>query len=317
MEWVFFALAAPFWWAISNLLDKFTLTKLSRGVPDFIFFGTIGNALFFAALVAVRGIERVPLLLMVYGISAGFLINGAYVLYAKALDRADASRVAPLFQTIPIFVLIIGYVFLGEALSRVELAGFLLVLSGGFILSFNRGALNRFKHIRAAALSIFVAFASRVDAGFWYMLGASAFVGVSTIFTNYVLEQTSFWTTVTYDSFGFSLAALSLLVYPPWRKEIFAGLETATPKKYFWFFLNDIVDLLGHLFYKLALFAAPAAALVSMMLGVSPFYLLVLGFLATIIAPSFVREDISRRALAHKMFGICVIFSGIYLIFLA
>ena len=316
MEWIFFALTAPLWWAISNVLDKFTLAKLARGVADFIFFGTIGNALFFVALVAVRGIERIPPLLIFYGISAGFLINGAYLFYAKALEKADASRVAPLFQTIPIFVLAIAYVFFGEALTRGQFLGFFVVLAGGFILSLNRSAFNRFKHIRATALSIFVAFAPRVDAGFWWMLASSAVIGVSTTFTNYVLEQTSFWTTVTYDSLGFSLAAISLLVYPPWSKEVFTGLETVTAKKYFWFFLNDAVDLAGHLFYKFALFLAPAAALVSVMLGVQPFYLLALGFAVTMIAPSFVREDISRWALIQKIFGIAIIFSGIYLIFL-
>lgn len=301
MTWVVLALAAPFFWAISNLFDKYALGKLSRSISDFIFFGTIGSALLAFVLLVVRGgVEVIPWDLLVLAMAGGFLLNYSYIFYAKALEKADASRVVPLFQTIPIFVLVIGYLFFSEGISVGQLAGFVVVFLGGVLLVIDKSSLKKF----------------RVDSGFWLMIVSSAITSVSFLFTDHVLESVRFVTVYTYDLLGFSVAGVSLMLYRPWRREIISGVKEATATKFLLFLCNDVVDIAGQISSKFALVLAPSAALVTVMFGVQPFYVLIIGIFLTVLFPAVIREDISKRAIREKLFGIITIFIGVVLIIL-
>jgi EamA-like transporter family len=54
---------------------------------------------------------------------SGILYMGAMLFYLQALQSEEASVVAPFFQAAPLFAYLLGYIFLGEALSPRQLAG--------------------------------------------------------------------------------------------------------------------------------------------------------------------------------------------------
>lgn len=60
--------------------------------------------------------------------------------------------------------------------------------------------------------------------------------------------------------------------------------------------------------------STPSAALVTVMFGVQPFYLLVIGIFLTAFFPSIIREDISKEAIKQKLIGIVTIFIGVVLV---
>ena len=235
---------------------------------------------------------------MLFALLGGAFINYGYIFYAKALEKSDSSRVVPLFQTIPIFILILGTLFFQEFIAGQQLVGFFIVFVGGILLSINKDIAGKRK----------------LGSGFWLMLTSSFLISVSILFSDTVLEQTSFITLFTYDVIGFSLAGFSLLLYTPWRKNIASGLKRARTKKYSLFLLNDVIDVSGHICYKFALIGAPSAALVAVMGGSQPFFLLILGTLVTIFAPKIITEDISKKAITQKLIGVIIIFIGVALI---
>ncbi len=298
MHWILLGLAAPLFWAFSNLFDKFALNRLTRGIADFIFFGTIGSFLIFLIFASVLGFQNIGLTLTVMAMLGGFLLNWSYVFYAKALDKGETSRIVPLFQSISIFVLIIGALFFNEIIETDQILGFLVILIGGIILTIERGTFKLFK----------------VDAGFWLMLLTSFIIAVSFLLSDHVLEHSSFLTLMTYDLLGFSLAGASLLLYGPWRREIVDGIKDANMKKYSFFFINDAVDLSGHFLLKAAFIAAPSTALVSVLSGIQPFYVLMLTILSTLFLPKLIKEDISKHVLLQKIAGVVVVFVGVVLI---
>jgi len=299
MTWIILALAAPFFWSLSNLFDKYALGKLSKNISDFIFFGSIGSALLAVILLVVQGgVEIIPTNLIVMAMAGGLLLNYSFVFYAKALAKEEASRVVPLFQTIPIFVLVIGYLFFNEGITAVQLVGFFVVFIGGVLLVTDKSS---FKKLRAGT-------------GFWLMLISSAISGVSLLFTDHVLESTRFITVYTYDLIGFSIAGVSLMAYGPWRKEIVEGVRKATITKFFLFLGNDAIDMAGQICSKFALVLAPSAALVAVTFGIQPFYVLVMGIVLTLFFPKIIREDISKGAIRGKLLGIVIIFVGVVLI---
>lgn len=285
----------PLFWAISNFFDKFALGKLTHGVYDFIFFGSIGNFLLLIGLWVFHGLESLPLVVAVAGIAAGFLLNYSYVLYGKALFSKDTSEIIPLFQTIPVFVLIIGYLFFQEYVTLKQFVGFIMVFSGTSFLSIQKlpGAKTMIKP------------------EFWFMLASSFLIAIAFIFMDYVLENTNLLTSMLYDTFGFSLAAISLFLHKPWREEIIQGIRAASIKKYLLFFGNDGADVLGHVSVRMALISAPSAGLVSVIGSIQPVYVLVMGYLLTLKFPNIITEDIAHTTVIKKIASIIIIFVGI------
>ena len=58
----------------------------------------------------------------------------ADILFYKALRHSDISIVAPFYNLSPFFLIIISYLFLGEVLTYLELAGIFLLVIGSFLI---------------------------------------------------------------------------------------------------------------------------------------------------------------------------------------
>lgn len=294
MSWIALALLAPLFWAGSNILDKYSLDKVSRGTYDFLFFGTIGAVLIALALAAIFGLDKIGILALI-PFAGGFLIQYSYLFYSYALLREDASYVIPLYITYSVVVLALGYVFLGETVSVPQFIGFGIVFLGAVVLSFKELSFELFRFRFAALL----------------MIPAVLLISFSVIFLNRSLQIFSFTDTLIYDSAGFIFAGLSLLLVASWRREITTGIRTASMWKFGIFLVNDLIDLGGHVLYKYALLLAPSAGLVAVLGGIQPFYVLVLGVLFTLFLPKIVKEKITRKEITQKLVGVVIIFIGI------
>src|SRR3989344_4995903 len=290
------ALLAPFLWACSNIFDKYALDKISRGNYDFLFFGTLGSFFVLVLTYAVFGVEETGMLILI-PIIAGMCVQYSYLFYSYALQREDASYIVPLYITYSVVVLLLGPLF-GETVTGLQLVSFFIVFIGALILSLQRLSAEIFKYRKAALL----------------MVPAILLISLDVLLINQSLKFLSFTDTFIYDLLGFGLAALSLLLVPKWRKEIIAGLKTANVRKYSLFLINDTLDMSGHLIYKFALVAAPSVALVAVIGGGQPFYILVFGLLFTLFLPKIVTENITRREILQKVIGACIIFAGIVLL---
>lgn len=295
MSWIFFALLAPVFWSISSFFDKFAVTKLTQGIYDFIFFGTVGGVIVTIFLISVFGVTPLPLYLSIVGVASGALLNYAYILYGFALKSRDTSEIIPLFKLIPIFVLVLGYFFFEEYITFSQFIGFVFVLSGIFILSVHKlpGARTTMKP------------------EFWLMLPASFLIAIGFIFMDLLLEHTTLVNAMIYDSIGFMLATASLFLFTVSRKEIMHGIRTAKLRKYLLFFGNDGADIVGHLFARMALITAPAAGLVSVVGSIQPLYVLGMGYVITIWKPNIIKEDIENTTVVRKFLSIILIIVGI------
>lgn len=296
VTWILLALIGPLLWAGSNIFDKYALDKISRGNYDFLFFGTIGS--FFIALLTlgVFGIEYFGLFVLI-PIIAGFLLQYSYLFYSYALQKEDASYVVPLYITYSVVVLLLSPLF-GETITQLQLISFGVVFLGALVLSLEKLSFEIFSFRKGALL----------------MLPAILLISFHVLFVNHSLKTISFVDTFIYDMIGFSLAGLSLMLIPKWRKEIIEGIKSATMRKYTLFLINDTLDMSGHLVYKYALLLAPSASLVAVLGGIQPFYVLVLGGLFTLFLPSVIHENITRKEILQKVIGATIIVLGITLL---
>jgi len=300
MEWVFIAILATVFFSIGNMFDKHLLDKYMKGAGGFIMLAIGVSSLTLIGIISFFGIELLTFFQTSLILLAGILLVLAYLLYAKALELEDASLIIPLFQMVPIFLLISGFLFLGENLTLTQIIAFVIIFIGSLILGVEEFSMKIFK----------------IKKAFWYMFFASILLAISpTIFKFFVLEL-GFLTTITYDIMGQVVGALGLFLVPAYRKELFDTIKSINSRAYVYLGLTDFFDLLGQFFLKYALTLGPVALVSLIISGVQPFMILILALLLTFFFPKIIKENISKKTILQKVIGIVIITVGIMVLFL-
>ena len=294
MNWIFLSLLAPLFWASSNFVDKYILGKYTKGIFDFVFFSTITSWIFFAAIFLFVGVPEINLYSLI-PVGTGMILIYSYGFYGKALEQGDTSSLVILFKLIPVITVILAFAFLGQALSSNELLGFVAVLAGATMVSFEKSR------------GIFIK-------GFGMILIAILMWSVMTLLIDYGLTKMTFWDYFMLDNFGSVLAGLTMFIVPSVRRQVIEGIKTARLGKYVWFSWNNILDFLGQMSIKKALAIAPSAGLVTVVMQVQSFYAILIGILLTLLIPSVIKEDILAPTLIKKSIGAAIMFSGVYIL---
>jgi len=298
MEWIYIAILAPIFFAIGNLWDKYLLEKHMKGAGAYIILSASVSILTVIGIIIFYGIEKLPLFQMGFLFLSGILIVTAYLLYAKALELEDTSLVIPLFQLIPVFLLILGFIFLGESLSQNQLLAFIIIFAGSLVLGTDN--FSSFK----------------IKKAFWYMLVSSFLLAASPVIFKYISLEFGFLTTITYELLGYSIGAMGLMIFPAYRKEVFRTINSIEKKVYVYLGLTDAFDLIGQVLWKYALTLGPVALVSVVMVGIQPFFILLLAFLFTLFLPHIIKEDFSESVVVRKLIGMVVMGIGVYVLFI-
>jgi drug/metabolite transporter (DMT)-like permease len=295
MNWLFFALLAPFFWALSSFIDKYSLEKNTKGPYDFVFFSTLFSWVTVPTLLFFYGLPALNIYLIVPVLS-GFILIYSYIFYAKALEKNDASNIVILLKLIPVLVLAFGFIFLKQSLSYMQIVGFIIVILGAIIGALEKDSRGIIKGAGVLFLAI--------------LMWSAVF-----LLSDYGLSKVSFWDYIMLEALGSVLAGLSMLIFPKTRTEIIKGVSQATKNKYYLFTVNGIVDLIGQVTIKKALLLAPSAALVTVVVQVQSVYAVAMGIIFTLAIPKIINEDISKEAIIKKAIAAVIMFSGIYILF--
>lgn len=294
MNWIFLSLLAPFFWALSNFVDKFILGRHVKGIFDFLFFSTITSWFLFAVLLFIIGVPELSIF-SVIPIVTGILLIYSYGFYGKALEKNDTSALVILFELVPVVTTILAFIFLAQTFSLNEFFGFSVVLVGATIVSFEKGK------------SIFIK-------GFGLILIAIFMWSMTALIADYGLTKMTFWDYFMLDNLGSAFAGLTMFIFPSVRKQVIEGIVTARFPKYFWFTWNNLLDFFGQMSIKKALSVAPSVGLVTVVMQVQSFYVILIGLLVTIFVPHLIKEDISLFIVIKKIVGATIMFFGIYLL---
>jgi drug/metabolite transporter (DMT)-like permease len=299
MNWILLSLTAPLFWALSNFVDKYILGKYSRGIFDFLFFSALTSWPLFLVLVLFNGFPALTAYSLI-PIATGFALLYSYGFYGKALEGENTSTIVILSMLVPVLIVVLAYIFLGQKLSSNEMLGFLIVLAGASIISLeNVGSLK--------LGNIFIK-------GFWLILTAIVIWSAMTLLIDYGLTKIPFWDYFALDTLGSAFAGLTLLAVPSMRKQIVLGLQTVTARKHIWFNGNNLLDFFGQMSMKKALAIAPSAGLVSVVAQAQSFYAIAIGIALTVFVPAAIKEDISGKTVVKKLIGALIMFSGVYIL---
>jgi drug/metabolite transporter (DMT)-like permease len=296
MNWFVIALVGPVMYAVANHTDKYLLTRFVRHgeVGAMVIFSAIFSVVALPVVIAIQpDVFEVSLGRGVLLALNGTLLVAALLCYFCALHEDEASFVVPLYQTIPIFGFILGYVLLQETISGWQALASLIIITGALILSFDVAERIRFKKkvvlwmlaaSFCAALNgvLFKVFA--LDAGFW---------------------PATFWTLIGKICMGTLLFAFA----PTYRKQFLELFRANSGPVLGLNALSESLFIIGEASMAYASLLAPVA-LVLLVNSLQPLFVLVLGVLLSLFAPAISRESITRKQLAQKLLGTATILFG-------
>lgn len=300
MNWFYIALIGPIIWAAENYIDKYLLQKYFKE-------GGVGGLLIFSSLISLLILPFIfmfaPDVLAISNFNKIIIIFEsvlsifAFLLYLYALEKEETSMVVPIFQTIPMFFLILGFIFLGEVISGRQLFGILLIISAAVALS-----LELAEKVRLKSNILFL------------MLAASFLIAASGTIFKFVAIEAGFWATSFWNYVGFALMGIIFLMFvKKYRDEFFKVFEKGSKGIFALNLLNEILDVGAGLIFRFATLLAPIA-LVQAVNGFQPFFVFFYGSLITLLFPGIIKENLTKRHIAHKLISIIVLFIGTYLI---
>lgn len=298
MNWVIIAMLAPALYAASSFIDRFLIEKK---IKDTLFLTILGGATAFLAALVILIIKGFPVLggvnlfLLIF---SGILFELALLPYYRAISLADTSRVVPLFQMIPVFVLIMSFIFLNEIPGRNQLVGFFLVLAGAFILSLEEAGL---KNLRLGNFT-------------WFVLLSAFLYAVPSVIFKYVVVEENFWDTLAYEFVGGGIGAAILMFW--WylkNKDLPAEISLLTGNVWAIIVSNEIIYIGARFLSFYAITLAPVY-LVSVLGGTGPFFVFIYGVILSVWFPRIIKEDLRKPVLLTKLSAIALMFAGVYLI---
>jgi len=305
MSWFFIAIGAYFLTALNSVIDKYLLR---RSIPHPIVYAFyVGLFSIFSVILTPFGFEWPGLFQFGTALSVGVVFLFALVTFFTALKEHEASRVVSIVGGFtPVFILILSGMLLGEALNATELAAFVLLVSGGVVISLHRGAgcgifhFYKYSCVRSTGTALLSAF-----------LFAIFFVFAKFVFTHQEFISGFVWTRI-----GSFIAALALIFIPGNRRLIFATTKHVGAKMGGLFIANKALAGVAFLMLNYAIFLGNVT-LVNALEGVKYAFLLILVYILTERFPYILREQTSFFVMTQKAVAIVSIFSGMALLALA
>jgi uncharacterized membrane protein len=299
MNWFLIALIAPFFWAITNHIDKYLINRYFKS-------GGVGALMIFSAII---GVVLLPIIYLiepdVIHLKTSFaifmILNGIlYVVgllpYFYALAEDEASIIVPLFQLIPFFGYLLALVVLNENLTLLQIFASLLVISGAILISLDlTKEKNKFK--------------AKV---FWLMVLSSFLVALNGLIFKFIALKENFWITSFWEYVGFSVAGIILLTFiKSYRNQFLFILKNNKIAVLSINGTNEILNIIAKMVMNFATILAPLA-LVWVINGFQPFFVFILGIILTIFSPTLGKESVLKKHLVQKFTAIVIMFIGVY-----
>ena len=294
MEWYIFALLAPAFWAMNNVFIKFLITNKYKSYFPMIFTVISCDAVF-AVAVLVFGTVTYSFPYSLLALAAGLMPLTAFWFFSKAIITEEVSRIATLFQLIPVFVVFLSVIFLNEILGIQRYLGIGLIVTASILISYKKADKKPF----SGALK--------------FMIPFGILIAAYTITDKTLLSYLDHWTVFFWNLLGTFLGALFLLILPKPRTEIIKTTSTVGKKAIFTTFAGEGLYVIGTICSLIALSLADAS-LASSLFGLQPFYVFFYAIILSLFLPRILKEKINKETLLLKASAVALMFIGTWLI---
>jgi drug/metabolite transporter (DMT)-like permease len=295
MGWLFFALMAPFLWAVGSVVVKFMRLRHVKSPLGYIVFiaptAFLSLLLLFFEPFVNAGLKN-ALLILLSGIFAGV----GYYLFIYALHEEEVSRATTLYGVTPLFVLLLATIFLNEILSPKDYVAFFLILAGTFLISAKNSGSGL-----------------RLRKGFFIIMLSSFAWAIHNVLLK-IASSANFPTMMIWREAGFLLLVFGFLVFSKGAriKAKETAIEIGAMKGSF-VYLAEILGMGGMVFAYLAIQRAPVS-LVTLVEGFQSLFIIFLATIISMLFPDMLKEKIDKKTVSIKIVSAVLMLAGLYLI---
>jgi len=295
MNWLLFALLSPAFWGLNNVFNKFLMTKKFNGYFSIVIYLNFVDLIFASTVYIVAPISfEFPYVLFASVI--GIMPLLAFWFYSKALMVEEVSRITPLFQFIPIFVVLLSALFLGEILSVQKYFGIGLIVLTSILISYRKSENGK-----------------SMSSAFKLMIPFTGIIAVYSVLNKYLLGYLDYWSLFFWMMIGSWFGVVFMMAFSKPRKEFVKNVPKLGKRTFFVVFMGEGTYILGTICSLIAT-SLGYISLVSVLSGLQHFFVFIYMLLLSLFVPTILKEEINRNVVALKIVAIVLMFVGTWLI---
>lgn len=300
MNWLLIAIISYLLYAVIFVIDKFLLSQTKLQPSVYAFYIGLFSGLAVLVLIpfdfSIISIEQI-----IISFIAGILFILATFFFYKSIQMGEVSRITPIIGgTIPIFTLVLMYLFLGERLTINQLSAFCFLVLGGVIMLWPR------KKIKVGQGMVKIPLIKRLPLA----ILAALFYSGSFVLTKFIYNELSFINGFVWIRIGGVIGSLLLLFSSDLRKIIFRVSKSIKSKTVKLAVFSKCLSALAFILLNYAIYLG-SVTLVNALQGVQYVLLLVLAFFLSKKFPEIIREQIGREVIIKKVLAILFISIGL------
>ncbi len=298
MGWVIFTLTSRALWAADNIVDKLLIGKHLKDSVVLTLIAGISALLLSLVIIIFNGLSWLGLEPIALVIFAGVIQILAVFAFYQAISKEEISRVIPLFQFSPLFVLILSFLFLGEVLTLSHYLAFVLILLGGFLISLQKSK------------GVF-----KLRNAFWWMVLSSFIYAIQAVILKSLYVAYPFWDLTVYLGFGeFLPTPILLFLISNFRDRLGRSLSNLKLVGWALLILAMFLVATASLSGIWALTSGPVS-LISVFRGFQSVFVLIYAIFLSIWLPKILKEELNKSTLGIKAIPILLMAVGLYLIY--
>ena len=295
MEWMVFAAASAFTFALVSVLDKILISDhVGSGK---IFVAAVGGAQ------VLLGIATLPLatfsgfdasvitVALLSGVFSGTYLIGMFII----MESQDVSRVVPVVSTYPIFVAFLAFLFLDEHVSIFAWACVIVTVVGAAMVSLAPKSINSTEGVGILALL--------------FLLLASMSFGLSQFLSKTIAEEMTMWTQFSLRAFGGGITC-GLLIFLPGVRQGLVTLFTNFKTMMVFSITEIILVFFAILFFFLSVYSGEIY-LTATVMATRPLFVFALTLLLSIPVIGLFKESVRGKAMATRATGIVLTVGGV------
>lgn len=298
MNWFLLACAAPGLWGITNYIDKILLSRLQKrggGVSVLMLFSCLISCIaaplifIFAPHMTIEWSHASAVLF-----SVGVLYACGLWAYFYALHHDETSTVVPFFQLVPVWTYILGYLFLKETLTTVQLIASFAIMLGALTLTVDVKA----RHIRFRT--------------FFFMMLCCILMGTGNVLFKTVSTPSTFWDMFFWEQIGLAVVGIVLFCVPRYRRDFLSVVRSNSARFFGVNIVNEMCTLIGNILQRFASLLAPVALVAVVTNAIQPLFVFTYGAILTLWFPHILRERTDKQHLIQKIVATVIMIIGTY-----
>lgn len=292
--WLLFAISAPVFWAFGNVVDSAIRRHFVKSDLAATWFLAISRLPLIAAIFLIIGFKNPGIFDVICMVLGGILWMYPFILYYKAMEFEEPSRIVLLLQIVPVFTAVIAFFALKEILTLQQMIAFISLLAGGTFAS-----LKKFEgkwRLSKALLLILVA------SVFWAMSDI--------IFKKFEPDFNDFWSAFSFYFLGSFSVSIIMLVTKSGRNKILPHFKNLSARVWTLLSINQIISLAGSLAFAYAL-TLGKASLTAVIMGIQPLCAFIFSLILAPFIPEIHKEELDKKSLAIKGFSFVLVVLGL------